>query len=205
MRHLLFQAGISVSQGEVINREYNNPQAKRITEIISPPLPILLTEINQNSNNLYAEAILKILAKKLNTDGNTEAIKLSLAKLAIDPESYILEDGSGLSRHNLISPELLVELLSAIAKTSQGKIYQESLAVGQINGTLKNRFRRANIPINLWGKTGTLSGVTSLSGYLETANQKRIVFSILVNNSDQKNKISRQAIDEIIILIRNNY
>ena len=204
LRSLLFQGGIRVGQGEVIDREYHNPQAKIITEIVSPPLPILLAEINQNSNNLYAEAILKILAKKLNTERDTEAIKLSLAKLAIDPASYVLEDGSGLSRHNLITPELLVDLLSAIAKTPQGKIYQESLAIGQINGTLKNRFRRANIPINLWGKTGTLTGVTTLSGYLETATEKKLVFSILVNNSAQKNRISRQAIDEIILLIRNS-
>lgn len=204
LRNLLFQAGIKVNRGEVINQEYNNSQAKIITRIISSPLPILLAEINQNSNNLYAEAILKILSKKLSTKQDIEAIKLSLTKLALDPESYVLEDGSGLSRHNLITPELLVELLSAIAKTPQGKIYQESLAIAHVNGTLKNRFRRANTPINLWGKTGTLTGVTTLSGYLETATQKRIVFSILVNNSDQKNKISRQAIDEIILLIRNS-
>ena len=205
LRNLLFQGGIRVSQGEVIDQEYHNPQAKIITEIISPTLPILLAEINQNSNNLYAEAILKILAKKLNTERDTGAIELSLAKLAIDPASYVLEDGSGLSRHNLITPELLVNLLSAIAKTPQGKIYQESLAIAHINGTLKNRFRRANLPINLWGKTGTLTGVTTLSGYLETATQKKLAFSILVNNSAQKNRISRQAIDEIILLIRNSH
>ncbi|MGK7896658.1 MAG: D-alanyl-D-alanine carboxypeptidase/D-alanyl-D-alanine-endopeptidase, partial [Xenococcus sp. (in: cyanobacteria)] len=54
LRNLLFQAGINVNQGEVIHTEYNNYQAKIITEIVSPTLPILLAEINQNSNNLYA-------------------------------------------------------------------------------------------------------------------------------------------------------
>ncbi len=204
-RNLLLQAGITVNQAEVINQENNNTEAKIITKIMSPPLPILLAEINQNSNNLYAEAILKILGKKLNTDNDTEAIKLSLAKLKIDPESYVLEDGSGLSRHNLITPKLLVDLLSAIAKTPQGQIYRETLAIGQTNGTLKHRFRRSPSPVNLWGKTGTLSGVTTLSGYLETATGETIVFSILENNSDQKNKISRQAIDGMILLIQNSH
>ena len=204
-RNLLLQAGITVNQAEVIERENNNSEAKMITKIVSPPLPILLAEINQNSNNLYAEAILKILGKQLNTDDDIEAIQLSLAKLKIDPESYVLEDGSGLSRHNLITPKLLVDLLSAIAKTPQGNIYRESLAIGQTNGTLKDRFRQSLRPVNLWGKTGTLSGVTTLSGYLETATEETMVFSILVNNSDQKNRISRQAIDEIILLIQNSY
>ncbi len=203
-RNLLLQVGITVNQAEVINQKNNNTEAKIITKIVSPPLPILLAEINQNSNNLYAEAILKILGKKLNTDNDTEAIKLSLAKLKIDPESYVLEDGSGLSRHNLITPKLLVDLLSAIAKTPQGHIYRETLAIGQTNGTLKHRFRRSPSPVNLWGKTGTLSGVTTLSGYLETKTGETIVFSILKNNSAQKNKISRQAIDGMILLIQNS-
>ncbi len=202
--NLLLQSGIRVNQAVIINQENHNSQAQIITKILSPPLPTLLAEINQDSNNLYAEAILKILGKKLNTDSDTEAIKLSLTKLKIDPESYVLEDGSGLSRHNLITPKLLVELLSAIARTDQGEIYRESLAIAKVNGTLKNRFRQAKSPINLWGKTGTLTGVASLSGYLEIAGGKTIVFSILVNNSDQKNKISRQAIDEIILLIQNS-
>ncbi len=204
-RNLLLQAGINVNQAEVIKQEDNNSEATMITKILSPPLPILLAEINQNSNNLYAEAILKILGKKLNTDPDTEAIKLSLTKLEIDPESYVLEDGSGLSRHNLITPKLLVDLLSTIAKTDQGEIYRKSLAIAKTNGTLKNRFRQAKIPVNLWGKTGTLSGVTTLSGYLEIASGETIAFSILVNNSDQKHRISRQAIDEIILLIQNSY
>ena len=202
-RNLLLQAGISVNQAEVIHQEQNNSEAKMITQIISPPLPILLAEINQNSNNLYAEAILKILGKKLDTNTDPDAIKLSLANLKIDPECYVLGVGGGLSRHNLITPKLLVDLLSAIAKTPQGKIYRSSLAIANTNGTLKNRFRQSTKPVNLWGKTGTLTGVSTLSGYLEIATGETIVFSILVNNSDQKTKISRQAIDEIILLIQN--
>ena len=202
-RDLLLQADITVRHAEV--QANNNSEAKMIAQIVSPPLPILLAEINQNSNNLYAEAILKILGKELNSNPDSEAIKLSLAKLEIDPENYVLEDGSGLSRHNLITPKLLVDLLSAIAKTDRGEIYRSTLAIAQTNGTLKNRFRLSKIPLNLWGKTGTLTGVSTLSGYLEITPEETIVFSILVNNFDQKNKISRQAIDEIILLIQNTY
>ena len=205
LRNLLFQAGIKVNQAQVIDHDHLHPQGEMITQITSPALPILLAKINQDSNNLYAEALLKILGKKFNTNNDTEAIKLSLSQLKIEPDSYILEDGSGLSRHNLITPKLLVELLSAIAKTNQGDIYRESLAIAKVNGTLKNRFRQSSLPINLWGKTGTLTGVSTLSGYLEVNPKKTIVFSIFVNNSDQKNKISRQAIDEIIFLIQNSY
>ena len=205
LRDLLFQAGIQVTQAKVTNHEYNYPQGEMITQIISPPLPSLLAKINQDSNNLYAEALLKILGKKFNTDEDAEAIKQSLARLDINPDSYILEDGSGLSRHNLITPEILVELLSEMAKTNQGDIFRETLAIAKVNGTLKNRFRQTSIPINLWGKTGTLTGVNILSGYLEVTPKKIIVFSIFLNNSDQKTRISRQVIDEIILLIQNSY
>ncbi|ELS02853.1 D-alanyl-D-alanine carboxypeptidase, serine-type, PBP4 family [Xenococcus sp. PCC 7305] len=204
-RQLLSQSGIRVSSAEVISQERQNSEAKLLTQIVSPPLPILLAEINQNSNNLYAEALLKILGKQVNADNDTEAVKLSLTQLGIDSEHYILKDGSGLSRHNLITPELLIKLLSEISKMPEGQIYQESLAIAHANGTLKNRFQNSPKPLTLQGKTGTLTGVSTLSGYLKTKTGARIVFSILVNNADQKNRISRQAIDEIILLIQNSY
>ncbi len=199
LRNLLLQAGIKVNQGIVTNEALNIPDSRIIATIFSPPLENLLQEINEDSNNLYAETIANILANKLNTETGIEAIEQILNKLEIDSNSYILADSSGLSRHSLITPEVLVNLLSKMSQTSVAKTYKESLALAGVEGTLKYRLK--NISGNLWAKTGTLSGVITLSGYLELSNGETLAFSILVNNFDGKNRIARQGIDRIILML----
>ncbi len=201
-RHLLSQAGIKVNQGIVIKEALTIPEARIIVTIFSTPLKNILQEINQESNNLYAETIANILGRQLNTETGVEAIKQILDQLEIDSNSYILADSSGLSRHSLVTPEVLVTLLSKISQTSVAKTYKESLALAGVSGTLKYRF--ANISGNLWGKTGTLSGVITLSGYLELPNDETLVLSILVNNFDTDKKIVRQGIEEIVALLSNH-
>jgi D-alanyl-D-alanine carboxypeptidase/D-alanyl-D-alanine-endopeptidase (penicillin-binding protein 4) len=167
----------------------------------SPPLQELIKEINRESNNLYAEVLLRILAKELKTDDAIKALETSLNKLNISSANYSLEDASGLSRQNLITPETLVQILSVMANTANRDIYRTSLAVAGNNGTLKQRLSNTELQNNLWGKTGSLSGVITLAGYLKIADRETIAFSILVNNFDDKNTIARQAIDEIILLL----
>lgn len=197
---LLSKEGISVTQSIVI-REIQNREEKIIAQMYSPPLKELIKEINRESNNLYAEVLLKILAKELNTDDSIKALEISLNKLDISSDNYSLEDASGLSRQNLITPETLVRVLSAMANTNNFDLYRSSLAIAGSNGTLKNRFRDTEVQNNLWGKTGSLSGVVTIAGYLKISDRETLALSILVNNFDDKNKIVRQAIDEIILLL----
>jgi D-alanyl-D-alanine carboxypeptidase/D-alanyl-D-alanine-endopeptidase (penicillin-binding protein 4) len=198
-RHLLSQAGIKVNQGVVIREELTIAEAKVIATIWSAPLKNLLQEVNQNSNNLYTETIANILADKLKTESGVAAIKQSLQQLEINPESYTLADTSGLSRHNLITPELLVDLLSKMSRTSVAKTYRDSLAFAGVEGTLKHRLE--TVSGDFWGKTGTLSGVVTLSGYLELANNETLALSILVNNFSGTRKIIQQEIDRIVLLL----
>ena len=88
-----------------------------------------------------------------------------------------------------------------MSQLTSGESYRQSLAVAGTSGTLKRRLINSSVAGNLWGKTGTLTGVSSLSGYIIDNKNPTIVFSILVNNSDLKNKKIRQAIDEIIVII----
>lgn len=201
---LLAAEGIAVNQG-IVNTKKNNILDERIiAQIYSPPLKKIITEINQDSNNLYAEAILKVLAKRLNTNDEIEALEISLNKLGITPDNYSLSDASGLSRQNLITPETLVDILAKVAKTDRTDIFQNSLSVAGNNGTLKNRLTNIKSPNSFLGKTGSLSGVITLSGYLKLSNQE-IGVAILVNNFDDKNRIARQAIDEIVMLLPEFY
>ena len=202
LRSHLLEAGITVTKGIVVDSETNFTDTE-LTAIYAPPLQQILAEINQESNNLYAEVLGKILAKELNQTTAVEAINQSLEQIGITPEEYFLVDASGLSRQNLVSPQTLVKLLRAMSQLSNDRIaesYRQSLALAGTNGTLKRRFIDTSLQGNLAAKTGTLTGVGALSGYLHEQNES-LVFSILVNNSELEHKEIRQAIDEVAAIL----
>ena len=174
----------------------------------SPPLSDLLGPTNQNSNNLYAEAILKSLGVQASvpppldaTEAGLTTVQTVLAKIGVDPESYALADGSGLSRHNLATPTALVNTLQAMAGGPDASIYRASLSVAGLNGTLSNRFRSSPVAGQLQGKTGAVRGNAALSGYLTPPNYPPLVFSILVNHINQPGLRLRQTIDQIVHLL----
>lgn len=180
---------------------------EEIAFVESPPLSELLAETNLNSNNLYAEALLRALAVKkprvnqTSADVGLEVVKASLTQLGVDPANYILVDGSGLSRRNLVTPEALVQTLRGIARTPTAYIYRASLPVAGKSGTLKGRFQNTSAEGIVQAKTGTLTGAISLSGYMNAPKYEPLVFSIIVNQSEQPATVVRQAIDEIVVLL----
>lgn len=227
-RRALAEAGITVTQAVVKTRSNNgNADVRGYTQMAlirslrpsvvrelaaveSPSLSQLLVETNQNSNNLYAEALLRTLGAKVS---NTPAVKDStdevglrvvratLTQLGVNPAGYVLADGSGLSRHNLVSPEAIAQTLRAMAHSPEAAVYRASLPVAGISGTLQNRFRNTPAQGILQAKTGTLGGVVAISGYLDAPNYEPLIFSIIVNQSDQSAATLRQAIDEIVLLL----
>ncbi|MEH2166318.1 MAG: D-alanyl-D-alanine carboxypeptidase/D-alanyl-D-alanine-endopeptidase [Nostoc sp.] len=196
---------ITLGQTLVINDGVNQEE---IAFVESPPLAELLMETLQNSNNLYAEALLRALAVKkirlknqTSADVGLEVVKASLTKLGVDPANYILVDGSGLSRRNLVTPEAFVQTLRGMAKTPAAYIYRASLPVAGKSGTLKGRFQDTPAEGIVQAKTGTLTSVISLSGYMNGPKYEPLVFSIIVNQSDQSATVIRQAIDEVVVLL----
>ncbi|MEH2158768.1 D-alanyl-D-alanine carboxypeptidase/D-alanyl-D-alanine endopeptidase [Nostoc sp.] len=196
---------ITLGQTLVVNGGVNRQE---IAFVESPPLAELLAETNLNSNNLYAEALLRALAVKktrlknqTSADVGLEVVKASLTKLGVDPANYILVDGSGLSRRNLVTPEAFVQILRGMAKTPAAYIYRASLPVAGKSGTLKGRFQDTPAEGIVQAKTGTLTGVVSLSGYMNAPKYEPLVFSIIVNQSDQSATVVRQAIDEVVVLL----
>ncbi len=172
----------------------------KLVEIKSKPLSELIKIVNQDSNNLYAESLLKVINAYFKESNNTEVIKKALTKIGVDPGSFKLVDGSGISRQNLVSPEALVQTLRAMNKSEYAKIYRDSLAVAGESGTLINRFKNTPVQGNLQAKTGTMTGVSSLSGYLYPTHYQPLVLSIIINNSLLPSAYLRQVIDEIVLL-----
>ncbi|AUT02670.1 D-alanyl-D-alanine carboxypeptidase/D-alanyl-D-alanine-endopeptidase [Nostoc sp. CENA543] len=181
---------------------------QEVASIESPPLFELVIETNQNSNNLYAEALLRALAvqepkqRNQNTaDVGLQVLQKSLTQLGVDPTGYQLVDGSGLSRRNLITPEALVQTLQGMAKSPVANAYRASLPIAGKSGTLASRLRNTPAEGIVQAKTGTLRGAVSLSGYMNPPQYESMVFSIMVNQSEQPASVLRQGIDEIVVLL----
>lgn len=212
LRHFrlaLILEGITVAEARVVSGGESGDEPE-LAFVESPPVSQIIADINQPSNNLYAEAILRTLgaAKKDSEPKSNDtaemglnAVRATLSDLGVDPKSYVLEDGSGLSRHNLVSPEAFVQTLRAIALLPQAEIYRVSLPVAGISGTLRNRFKDTPSQGIVYAKSGTMTGVVSLSGYVNPPNYERLVFSIIVNQSDRPASVMRGAIDEVVLLL----
>ena len=209
LRHILARKGIIVSHSNLISpksspQDYLKFESETEERIFltfkSPSLAELIKTTNQDSNNLFAEVLLKYLASNNNQDYITE-LETILSDLGLEKDNYKLKDGSGLSRQNLATPHGFTELLNLMTQTEHSEIYRQSLAIAGVNGTLKNRFKNTLVEGNLQAKTGTLTGVSALSGYLEIPNYEPLIISIIVNHSPEKSSTLRQVIDEIVILL----
>ncbi|MEO0540660.1 MAG: D-alanyl-D-alanine carboxypeptidase/D-alanyl-D-alanine-endopeptidase [Cyanobacteria bacterium P01_A01_bin.105] len=203
LQQQLQAAGVTVGQTSV------SPQATasvttELAAITSTPLSDWIRITNQRSNNQYAEAILKTLGvvsggtESSAIAAGTDAVQSILQPLGVNPQTYQIADGSGLSRHNLATPQSFVDLLQAMANSPHASTYRASLAVAGDVGTLRNRFRNTAVAGRLVGKTGALSNNVSLSGYLNPPNHPPVVLSILLNNIDQPGSGMRAIIDEIV-------
>ena len=202
-RQNLAKEGISVAG---MYRGTTQSTGRELAVVQSPPLSELIAETNINSNNLYAEALLKALATKkpletnqTTVDAGLEVMKSTLAGIGVDPATYKLVDGSGLSRKDLISPQALVQTLQGMTKSPYAAIFRASLPVAGKNGTLKNRFKDISPEALVQAKTGTMTGVITLAGYVNAPNYGPVVFSIMVNQTEQPIRTVRSAIDEIVV------
>lgn len=181
---------------------------QEIASIQSPPLSQLIAKTNTDSDNSYAESLLRALAYRQNrplsqpsANIGLDILRQTLTSMGVDAASYRIVDGSGLSRKNLISPETLVQLLKAVERTNYKTEFRASLPIAGQTGTLKNRFRNTPAVNIVQAKTGTMTGVVALAGHIQPPNYEPLVFSIIVNQSDEPARNIRQGIDEVVVLL----
>src|SRR5690606_16003269 len=132
----------------------------------------ILPAMLKPSQNGIAETLLRTLGRELRGEGSGAAgaaVADSLFRLwGLDPAPMRFADGSGLSRYDLVSPELLVGVLSHMRRSPNWELWYAALPVAGVDGTLADRMREPPLRGNVHAKTGTLSGVRALSGYLTT-------------------------------------
>jgi serine-type D-Ala-D-Ala carboxypeptidase/endopeptidase (penicillin-binding protein 4) len=179
-----------------------------LAEHQSLPLFRTLQIINKHSQNLHAEMLLRTLGAEFKGDGDNEAglqvVKEFLVESGIDSEKIRLNDGCGLSRENLITPRFQTSLLQFLSTRSYFDLFFNTLAISGTDGTLRNRLAETEVRGNIHAKTGTLNGVTALSGYMTTKSGRNLVFSIFANNVNATARV-KKTIDQICSLFVNLY
>jgi D-alanyl-D-alanine carboxypeptidase/D-alanyl-D-alanine-endopeptidase (penicillin-binding protein 4) len=217
----LLKQGITV-EGEPRSRDsratesekFDPHKAIELAFTESRPLGEIVHQTNKESNNLYAELILRTLGKErgsLTPDpdprknrerGDDEAgvavVRSWLAGNAVPTNGLAIRDGSGLSRLDLVTPEATARLLVAITKTNAASVFRDSLPIAGRDGTLKPRLLREAGKV--FAKTGSLTYDHSLSGYATTQDNEILAFSILCNDATGHNDPVR-LIDEIARLL----
>lgn len=202
LRALLAEQGVTVTGGVKAGGE-------KVRGLLamhrSAPLSNLIEEMGKESDNFYAEMVMKALAGSGKRSGLTTAegaaiIEKQLARIGAPSDKNVILNGSGLFDTNRISPATFTAVLRAAWQDPTIRPeYVAHLAVGGVDGTLHGRFRSARTKRIVRAKTGTLNAVTSLSGYvLAPAGRSPIAFSVLANDIAGKVSGTRVAIDKCV-------
>jgi D-alanyl-D-alanine carboxypeptidase/D-alanyl-D-alanine-endopeptidase (penicillin-binding protein 4) len=179
-------------------------EAKVIAETESSPMHDLVKQFLKRSDNLFGEAFLKTVGNGRASSGVREVVGM-LRSSGIDPSGLSMVDGSGLSRSDAVTARLLTDLLIyADQKLDENRrrALIDGLPEAGVDGTLRNRMKGTAAQSSVRAKTGSLSNVSSLSGYLQTKQGERLVFSILMNNFTRGDaRSARTAQDAIAVAL----
>jgi D-alanyl-D-alanine carboxypeptidase/D-alanyl-D-alanine-endopeptidase (penicillin-binding protein 4) len=212
--------GIKI-EGSALARNAREPMSLRfdpagsleLAFVSSKPLREIVKDTNKASINLYAELLLRTLGRERGSMVSTPepvgrergddetglaVIRLWLSRAGIATADLALHDGSGLSRLNLVTPESISRLLVSVSKTAAGPVFRESLPISGRDGTLGGRLGKITNQVS--AKTGSLTYITSLSGYLTATDGEVQAFSIICNDQTTRASTTR-IIDQIVSIL----
>ena len=185
--------------------------------MVAPPNPVLASHqsapLSQNvlftnkvSQNLHAELFLHALGRRVFCgDGSgvsgARLVRAFLTHAGLDPNDFIFFDGSGLSGHDLTTPRATAKLLAFATTQPWFAAWRTSLPIGGEDGSLTERFPKLPLKDHVFAKTGTLSEARALSGYLDAASGRTIIFSVMVGNH-LPGSADRDAMDKIVAAIQ---
>ena len=194
LRIVLAKNGVSIGGGLVRERvrlpDGSIPSSLRILATHRTPLSDVLGRIGKNSQNLFAECVLKRLGyeweKKRGADeaqgswaSGGRALRDALEAMGLDTSGMVISDGSGLSRDNRCSARQLAGVLALVDRSPHREVMRASLSLAGTDGSLRKRLR--DLPGRVRGKTGTMRGVRALCGYVDGSSSNRYAFAIIFN------------------------
>jgi len=210
LRDALERRGVAV-RGEAVAR-HSLPGAPvapssgfELARMDSAPLLEGLRVAAKVSQNLHAEMILRAVGRARRGTGTREAgleeMRMFLKEIGVPASEYQLDDGSGLSRTSLVTPDAVVKLLRFMYRSPYRQNWLSLLPVGGEDGTLRLRMRDTAAAGRIHAKTGSLTHVTALSGYAERKDGTMLAFSFLANNQSVPAAEVRAVLDKICVLM----
>jgi serine-type D-Ala-D-Ala carboxypeptidase/endopeptidase (penicillin-binding protein 4) len=196
----LRRRGIRVTGGPAERADV--PPFDTIVTVASPALREVLGSTLKTSQNQIAEMLLRSLALERTgvgvADSGAAVVTRQLLSWGAPPEQLRVHDGSGLSRSNMMSAKVLVTTLIAVMRDTAFSAFYDALSVAGVDGTLANRLKKTPAEGNVRGKTGTVEGVRSVSGYARNSGGATIVFGIICNGATSPGLAINAGLDTII-------
>ncbi|MBC8375607.1 MAG: D-alanyl-D-alanine carboxypeptidase/D-alanyl-D-alanine-endopeptidase [FCB group bacterium] len=209
LKERLEEAGISVSGSPVDADDLTDSLDYEKTNLLftyySHPMLDIISKVNRPSQNFIAEMLQKTLGAEYGEEGSSRAGRkvqmMFYDSLGMNIENLRLRDGSGLSRHNLVSPNTTVSLLEMMWEHPYRSYFIESLPLSGLTGTIRKRMIGTVAEQNVRAKTGTIGYVSSLSGYTWTQSGEPIMFSIMANHFTIPTSQVRYIQDQVASII----
>jgi D-alanyl-D-alanine carboxypeptidase/D-alanyl-D-alanine-endopeptidase (penicillin-binding protein 4) len=155
------------------------------------------------SQNQIGELLFKTLALTKTgigiADSAAQVVTRQLLAWGVQPDGFVVHDGSGLSRHDYVSPRTLVRVLDVMRQSPDFKLFYDALPIAGVDGTIRNRMKGTSAAGNVHAKTGTIDKARSLSGYVTTADGRLLLFSALCNNYTTPTRRVDQVTDALAI------
>ncbi len=178
-----------------------------LAEHKSAPLPDLITKMLKDSDNTIADSLFKTLgalyARSMGSYSHgSNAVRTFLNKsMQFNFPNSTLIDGSGGSRYDFVTPQQIVRLLEFITTAPTASYFINFLPVSGVDGTLKDRMKDPSLAGKVYAKTGSMTGVSSLAGILETRSRRRLLFSIMINGFVDSSKKYKELEDNLCKLL----
>lgn len=169
----------------------------------SPPLSTLAVRLMKASQNLYAETLLKTIGRASGSAtfaGGRAAVQTTLQPWGVGASDLIDRDGSGLSRYDFVTPAALVTILTHVARDDRLRApFEAALPIAGRDGSLSTRMKGTPAEGNARAKTGSMTNVRALSGYVTSADGEPLVWSIIANNFDTAPETITKSADAIVV------
>jgi PBP4 family serine-type D-alanyl-D-alanine carboxypeptidase len=204
LKDALEKRGIATDGGVVVDRSVPNDGAplRELFVHSSSPLPAVLALMNKESDNFSGEHVLRALGLAAggaaDRRAGLDAVLRYAARFGIGKSSLHLEDGCGLSRQNLVSACAVVGLLRAVHTSPERDVFVSTLAVSGTDGTLAYRLNAPQVVGRIRGKTGTMTQVSNMAGYLQTEDGEEFAFAMLCNHFANSIHHVRAAQDRLL-------
>lgn len=209
--HVLIEQGIEFIDTPKVNRAVVPKEATLLASKNSMPVEGLFTPFMKLSNNGHGEVLVKEMGRIIEGQGSwgkgLAVMDSSLAEMGMDINTMQLRDGSGMSHKTLVTANEVTRLLNSVQTKPWYPVFLNSLPIAGleerfVGGTLRGRMTGTAAEGNVKAKTGTLNGVTSLSGYVETKDDETLIFSVIINN--HLDETTYEVLDQIAVILANH-